>query len=628
MGRRFERIIAVAIISFQSGCLLNNMTDNNMRFKTKTELVLFFLKGSIFFFVLSILFSLSVTFFDMIGPKIIQYTVDFCIADETSSTVPGYLEAIMQLLGGRDYLRSHLYLIALLVAVVGLLGAVSRYLFRLFNSMGAEKLIQRMRDKLFEHIMHLPFTWHGENHTGDIIQRCTSDVDTIKMFISEQMSALFRIIIRIIIAMYFMIGINGKLTIISAVFIPIIVLYSCFFHGKIRSAFEKADTEEGRLSATAQENLTGVRVVRAFGREKYEKERFVKQNHEYTQLWIDLMKILSAFWSSNDLISGLQVMLITVFGAVFCVHGEITVGEYIAFVSYNSMLVWPVRALGRIISEMSKAGVSIDRISYIMNSEPEKDREGAVEPSLSQDISFENVSYAYENGGGEVLKNVSFKIKAGTTFGILGGTGSGKSTLMYLMDRLYDISEGNGRILVGDTDIRDIKASWLRKNIGFVLQEPFLFSRTLSENIGITQKDSDFKEIRKAAKIAALDDTIESFGKGYETYVGERGVTLSGGQKQRTAIAQMLVGKPPVMVFDDSLSAVDTQTDAKIRNALSENVGDSTVVLISHRITTLMHADNIIVLDHGRIAEQGTHEQLLLQNGIYKKIYDIQMQGA
>ena len=602
--------------------------NKNLRFKTKSDLVLYFLEGSKRFFVFSIAFSLLVTFFDLISPKIIQYTVDYLIDDTQSGSMPIYLSEIMAGLGGRDYLRDRLYLIALLAAVVGLLAATCRYAFRLCNAFGAETLIQRMRDKLFEQIMHLPFTWHGANRTGDIIQRCTSDVDTIKMFISEQMLSLFRICIRIIIAMYFMVGINLKMALVSAAFIPVIVLYSCFFHQKIRDSFERADSEEGRLSATAQENLTGVRVVRAFGREKYEKDRFVKQNEEYTQMWIDLMRILAAFWSSNDLISGLQVMLITVLGAVFCVNGSITVGEYIAFVSYNAMLVWPVRALGRIISEMSKAGVSIDRISYIMNSEIEKDKPEAGEPSLNQDITFEHVSYAYENGGGDVLKDVSFTIKAGSTFGILGGTGSGKSTLMYLMDRLYDLKSDCGRILVGDTDITDIKASHLRKNIGFVLQEPFLFSRTLSENIGITQQKPDLTEVKRAARIAALDETIEDFSKGYDTYVGERGVTLSGGQKQRTAIAQMLVSKPPVMVFDDSLSAVDTQTDAKIRGALAEHTGDSTVVLISHRIMTLMHADNIIVLDHGRIAEQGTHEQLLEKGGIYKKIYDIQMQGT
>jgi ATP-binding cassette subfamily B protein len=602
---------------------------SNPRFRSKPQLVIYFLKGSVVFFALSIVFSMLVTFFDLIGPKIIQYTVDYCIGDTVaeSGSVPAYLSAIMNRLGGNEYIREHLYVIAIVVAVVAILGAVSRYMFHILNSIGAETLIRRMRDRLFEHIMHLPFTWHGENRTGDIIQRCTSDVDTVKMFISEQMSALFRIVIRIIFAMYFMIGINGRLSLVSAVFIPIIVIYSSFFHNRIRDEFEKADTEEGRLSATAQENLTGVRVVRAFGREKYERDRFEKQNYEYSNLWINLMKTLSAFWASNDFISGLQVMLITVVGAVFCVKDLITVGEYLAFVAYNSMLVWPVRALGRIISDLSKAGVSIDRIMYIMNSEEEKDVENPKEPSFDNDIVFDNVSYAYDNGTTDILKNVSFRIKPGTTVGILGGTGSGKSTLMYLMDRLYNLGEGQGRILIGDTDIKEVRASYLRKNIGFVLQEPFLFSRTLSENIGITQKKKDFKEIRHAAKIAALDETIESFNQGYDTFVGERGVTLSGGQKQRTAIAQMLVSKPPVMVFDDSLSAVDTQTDAKIRAALAKDTKESTVILISHRITTLMHADNILVLDHGRLAQQGTHEELISTEGIYKKIYDIQMQG-
>ena len=605
-------------------------SKKNKTFKTKTAMVLYFLEGSIFLFALSILFSIMVTFLDMIGPKIIQYTVDYYISDTASNnsgSVPVYIGMIMGMLGKRDNIKEQLFYVALIVAGVAVLAAVCRYLFRMLNSMAAQNLIQRMRDRLFDHIMHLPFTWHGANHTGDIIQRCTSDVDTIKAFISEQMSALFRIMIRIAIAMYFMIGISGYLTFFSAIFIPVVVLYSFFFHGRISSGFEKADSEEGKLSAIAQENLTGVRVVRAFGREQYERERFESKNETYTKLWIDLIRTLAAFWSSNDLISGLQILLVTVMGAVLCVKGNITVGEYIAVVSYNAMLTWPVRALGRIISEMSKAGVSVDRLMYIMNSEVEQDKEDATTPPMDQDITFDHVSYAYENGGKDVLKDVSFTIKAGKTFGILGGTGTGKSTLMYLMDRLYELPEGAGSIRVGDTDISDIKSSWLRRNIGFVLQEPFLFSRSLSENIGITQKKTDIDQVKTAARIAALDETIESFTHGYDTFVGERGVTLSGGQKQRTAIAQMLISKPPIMVFDDSLSAVDTETDQKIRNALSENVEGSTVVLISHRITTLMNADNIIVLEKGRIAEQGTHQQLLDKGGLYKKIYDIQMQG-
>ena len=604
--------------------------EKKLRFSTKSQMVMYFLEGSTYLFLLSVVISFCVTFLELIGPKIVQYAIDFCIAGSAgdAGSIPVYLKSFMDSLGGSEYLRSHLYLIAYVIAGIAALQAICRYLFRLLNSMASEKLIQRMRNTLFEHIMQLPFTWHGKNHTGDIIQRCTSDVETIRSFISEQLLSLFRIIIRIIVAIYFMVNISGYLTVFSAIFIPIIILYSSFFHIKIRDQFEHADNEEGRLSATAQENLTGVRVVRAFGREKYEKDRFEKQNQEYTDMWISLMKTLAAFWSSNDFISGLQVMLVTVMGAVICVQNKITVGEYIAFVSYNAMLTWPVRALGRIISEMSKAGVSIDRLRYIMNSEVEQDKDGAVEVSLKQDIRFENVSFRYDNASEDVLKDVSFTIKPGTTFGILGSTGSGKSTLMYLMDKLYELPEEKGKIFIGDTDIADIKTSHLRKNIGFVLQEPFLFSRSLSENIGITLKNPDIKEIRNAAKIAAIDDTIKTFTKGYETFVGERGVTLSGGQKQRTAIAQMLIQKPPVMVFDDSLSAVDTQTDAKIRTALAENIGDSTVVLISHRITTLMHADSIIVLDKGRVAEAGTHEQLLEKGGIYKKIYDIQMQGV
>ena len=613
------------------------MKDKNKKFPTRTSMVLYFLKGAKGYFMLSILFAFIVALLDMINPKIIQYTVDHFIG-ETKGNLPAILRNVFPALAEKDYVREHLYLVALAVVIIAAVGAVSRYLSKYYNAKGAETLIKRTRDKLFTHIDHLPFEWHSENRTGDIIQRCTSDVEMVKQFLSVQLTSLVRVVILVVLAIYFMMGINIRITLIAAAFFPVVVAYSFVFHSKIGKAFLKADTEEGKLSAIAQENLTGVRVVRAFGREKYERERFEKQNTNYTRLWTRLMKLLAVFWATGDVITGTQVLTVMALCTVSAVNGDISVGQFIAFISYNSMLVWPIRMVGRIIAELSKAGVSIDRISYIMNSEEEKDVQDTIDTSMDQDIEFSHVSFSYKNLESDssvsddddtpgVLHDVSFRIKAHSTLGILGSTGSGKSTLMYLLDRLYSLPEENGKITIGGVSIQNIKLEKLRKNIGLVLQEPYLFSRTLSENIGIAKDEADMTAIRDAARIAALDESVMEFSKGYDTYVGERGVTLSGGQKQRAAIAQMLVTEPPIMVFDDSLSAVDTETDARIRTALNRMDSESTVILIAHRITTLMHADHIIVLDKGRIVEEGTHDELLEKNGMYKKIYDIQTQG-
>ena len=288
------------------------------------------------------------------------------------------------------------------------------------------------------------------------------------------------------------------------------------------------------------------------------------------------------------------------------------------------MLIWPVRQLGRVISEMSKAGVSVDRIRYIMNSDVEHDKPQTVETDMHGDIVFDHVSFGYDPDI-PVVKDISLTIKGGSTFGILGSTGSGKTTLMHLMNRLYELPEENGHITIGGVDINDMAAKYVRENIGMVLQEPFLFSRTIAENIGITDRQMPLEEVRKAARIACVDDAITEFKNGYDTIVGERGVTLSGGQKQRTAIARMLTQKTPIMVFDDSLSAVDAETDAKIRAQLHENLGSSTVILISHRVTTLMQADTIVVLDKGRIVEMGSPAELLQKGGVYARIYDMQL---
>ena len=589
---------------------------------TKVSLILTFLRGSIKYFIVSILAALCLTGLDMLSPQLIRTTVDSVLGDNALN-LPGFLTRLIDRVGGVGYLRYHLWVIGGVILALALMSVVFRYLFMLFNTKGAESLVETMRNDLFSHIQRLPFAWHMQNQTGDIIQRCTSDVDMVKNFVSEQLTSVFRIVILITLSLTFMFSMNAKLTMVAVATIPIIIAYSTYFHSKIGSQFMKCDENEGILSTIAQENLTGVRVVRAFGREKYEKDRFEKQNQIYTNLWLKLCRFLALFWGSGDLFSGLQLMLIVILGATFCVRGDMTAGEFIAFISYNAMLTWPVRSLGRMISEMSKAGVSIERIRYIMNSAAEQDKPDAATPDMRGDIVFENVSFAY--GDAPVLSDISFTIPQGTTFGILGGTGSGKSTLMHLLNRLYDLPPEKGRITIGGVDIADMKGSWVRSHIGMVLQESFLFSRSIAENIGITRRNMSMEDIRWAASIACVDDAISEFTNGYDTVVGERGVTLSGGQKQRTAMARMLTQKTPIMVFDDSLSAVDSETDAKIRHALKKNLGGSTVILISHRVTTLMQAENILVLDKGRIAEIGSHDELMKKNGIYRRIYDMQM---
>ena len=584
-------------------------------------MIAYFLKGSKRFFACGVLLSLFAAFLDMISPKLVQYTVDEVLKEEKAA--PVFVLDALDLLGGRLYLQKHLYLIAFIVMLTAVCAALCRYFYRVQNAKGSERFIKTIRDELFVHIEDLPVSWYQKNHTGDILQRCTSDVETIKAFVSEQMTALFRVGMLIVLALYFMIGIDLKLALISGAFIPVVVLYSLFFHNRISSSFLKADEEEGRLSAIAQENLTGVRVVRAFGRESFERERFEKQNAGYTKMWIRLMGWLSAFWCSNDLITGMQIMLILVIGAVQCVKGNLTAGGYIAIVSYNGMLCWPVRELGRVISDMSKAGVSIDRIRYICNSPTEDMLNHGDKEIKGGDIVFDRVSFSYEEDR-QVLKDISLKIKEGSTVGIIGATGSGKSTLAALLNRLYELPEGSGKISIGGVDIKEADRHSLRKHVSMVLQEPYLFSRTLKENITISRDAATEQELASAAETAQLTETIGKFTEGYETFVGERGVALSGGQKQRTAIAQVIMNDAPVMIFDDSLSAVDMETDAKIRKALKEKTKGKTLILIAHRIATVQDADEIIVMDKGRIAERGTHAQLIEKNGIYREIYEIQ----
>lgn len=575
--------------------------------KRKIQLILRYFKGAKRYFLAAVLASLITTVFNALTPQIFRFTID-------------------SVLEGNDYpyLAEHLWIMALILVGVALFSGAAMYVSRYHTAKAGENFAKNMRDALFAHVQKLPMKWHDKHQTGDIIQRCTSDVEVIRNFVVTQLLEVFRTVFLVVVSFSIMVSMNVKLSLVVLLFVPLVVAYSGIFYRLIARRFTDADEAEGALSTVVQENATGVRVVRAFGREKFEMERFREKNDIFANLWIRLGTLSGLYWGVGDLITGLQVVTIIVLGAVEAVQGTITVGEFIAFASYNTTLVWPIRGLGRILSDMSKAGVSFERVDYIIRAAEEAYQEENREENRSFDIRFSHVNFAYEDGH-PVLSNLDFSIPQGSTLGILGGTGSGKSTLVQLLNRLYEIQEGQGEITLGGKNIREIPLEWLRNNIGIVLQEPFLYSRTIKENIAASVPDATMEEIRQAAKIACVDDTIMSFPDGYDTLVGERGVTLSGGQRQRVAIARMLLQKAPIMIFDDSLSAVDSQTDAKIRKALSESCKIATVILISHRITTLMGADQILVLNQGKIQEQGTHEELISRDGIYRQVYEIQM---
>lgn len=605
------------IYKTKEGVFLNSSKSNHL--KTLIQ----FLNGSKLLFIFALIASVLNTVFNSITPQIIRITID-SILNDMPFNLPKFIVEFIKSSGIDKNVKYSLAFAALCILIISLLSGISMFLCRVSIAKASENFIKKMRDTLFSHIQNLPYSWHMKHQTGDIIQRCNSDVEVIRVFISNQMLQVFHVSFLIIFGLTIMFSMNIKLSTVALIFIPVIILYSGIFYHKISNKFFAADEAEGVLSSTVQENLTGVRVVRAFGRERFEIERFDEKNNNFASLWIKLGNLMSLYWGIGDLFTGLQIMTIIILGTVETIHGNISLGEFIAFISYNSTLVWPIRELGRIISEMSKSGVSFDRINYILNTEEEKDAPDAEIYPMDRDIEFKNINFSYE-GEKAVLKNINFTIKKGTTFAILGGTGSGKSTLMHLLNRIYDLPEECGSIEIGGVNINKIKRSWVRQNIGIVLQEPFLFSRTIHENISIFRPNAPVEEIRHVANISCIDESISSFKNGYDTVVGERGVTLSGGQKQRIAIARMLMQKAPIMVFDDSLSAVDSETDFKIRTSLKQNLSESTVILISHRITTLMQADTIMVLENGQIAEIGTHEQLISKNGIYRQIYDIQM---
>lgn len=578
-------------------------------------------RGSRLLYVVALLFMFASIYCSFMLPQVVRFVVDSVIADEAVTDIP-LIPLLVAKLGGVYTLRENMSLAGILVLLIAATGGGCTFVYRQTLAMGAEGIAKRLRDRVYAHIQYLPYEWHVGVQTGDIVQRCTSDVDTVWSFVSSQLSEVVRALVLVAFAYFILFPMNARMALASFAFLPVIFCYSFVFLRRVSDRFLAADEAEGELLSIAQENFTGVRVVRAFGRERYEVDRFDRQNRHFSELWIRLGDLLSTYWGLGDLLTGLQMVTICAVGTFQAAQGEISVGGFIVFLAYNSMTIWPVRALGRVLSEASKAGVSLGRLREILDAPMETDAPDALRASLTGDIAFENVMFSY--GGHTVLRNISFTAEAGKTLGILGATGSGKTTLAHLICRLYDLAEGCGSIRIGGTDIRCYERDWLRGNIGIVLQEPFLYSRTIGENIASLARECTAEEIRAAAEVSQVDAAIEQFAEGYDTIVGERGVTLSGGQKQRVAIARAILKNPPILIFDDSLSAVDTETDARIRAALSERRKGATTLIISHRITSISGADKILVLEDGEIVEMGSPADLMTRGGIYRRISDLQ----
>ena len=508
----------------------------------------------------------------------------------------------------------------LLAAVEGTFSFLSGWL----SSQTSEGVTRRLRNFLFDHIQRLSFTYHDKTQTGELIQRCTSDVDAVRRFFADQAIGAGRVVLIFVINFIAICNLNIKLGLISIVAVPFVVFTSAFFFKRVSKVYEAFQQQDAVLTTTLQENLSGVRVVKAFARQSFEMGKFEKDNMEKFTRGKRLTRMNALFWPASDILCGAQTMIGILFGAIMTINGEITIGTLIAYMGLVGWIIWPMRNLGRLIVQTSTGIVSVGRVLDIIKEDREPLDAGDYLPEAdaSGKITFDAVSFQYE-AGSPVLQDISFECEPGQSVALLGSTGSGKTSLVNLLPRFYDYSSGH--ILLDGVELNRYTRRYLRRQIGIVEQEPFLFSRTIRENItyGVGRSVTQ-DEIETAAKAASVHDVILSFPKGYDTLVGERGVTLSGGQKQRVAIARTLLKNPRILILDDSTSSVDTETEAEIRDALQSLMKNRTTFIIAHRIQSIMDADLILVLDKGKIVQRGRHDDLVLQDGIYKQIFEIQ----
>ncbi|MEO6694579.1 MAG: ABC transporter ATP-binding protein [Ignavibacteria bacterium] len=586
------------------------------------------------YYILSAVMLIASTFIRMLEPKVLQITVDKVIVFFQSSgkinvipedSVTRFLYSVIP-----DMNVNNLSIILISLGIVFLVISLLRGLFSFSSSAitasSTEKAIMQLRNKLFSHIQALPLAYHSKTPTGELIQRCTGDVETLRKFASTQVVEVVRMAALFVGAFIMMASIHLTYAFIAIMFVPVICIGSVLFFKKESMIWTEHEKEQDKLSIIVQENLSGIRVVKAFAKEEFEIDKFTKQNEEKRKWGLKLLKLHRIFWPTSDLLVHLQIAISIFAGGYFTLSNQLSVGELAAFYTYSMLVTWPMRRLGQLVSEMGMTTVAINRIFSILDTNKEDySGDNNNKQNLKGEIEFQNVTFRYEeNEKHRVLNGISFKVKPGEKIALLGPTGAGKTTIISLLMRFFE--PDTGKILIDEKEIQTYSKEYLRSRFGVVLQKPFLFSTTIKGNIAYANPESHIDEVIDAARAARIHEIItEVFPDSYDTIVGEKGVTLSGGQKQRVTIARTLLKDPDILILDDSTSSVDSETEYEIQKSLRKMMKGKTTFIIAHRITSIQDCDRIIVLDKGNIIEEGTHEELIQNEGFYKKIYNIQV---
>ena len=585
------------------------------------------LEGQRWRYVAAVVAILVSTAFMFLSPVIRKWAIDL-VVEGPRAEVPEAVARFVAWLGGREVFVRNLWIAGAGIVAATALSGLLAFLKARWSAIASEVAVRSLRERLYDHIQHLPCTYHDKTDTGDLLQRCSSDVETLRMFLAVSVVEVGRGFILLLVGIPVMLSVNGPMTLAALSLMPLIIAYSVLFFVKVRSTFRACDEAEGKMTAVLEENLTGIRVVRAFARGDYECDKFAERNADYRGKWYRVVRTFAWFWSVSDCLCMLQIATVVICGGYLMVAtwhkgGGLTAGGFFAFMSFVNMFMWPIRHMGRVLADFGKATVAVERIDAVLGTERE-DR-AAGDPAEAFEATGEIVAeklYFAHAGSGPVLQDLSFRVAAGETLAILGASGSGKSTLVSLLLRLYDYETGSLRLDGRELATADRKH--VRSQFGVVLQEPFLYAKSVGDNIQLGSSDAAAEVIAEAAQTACVHETILEFEHGYDTLVGERGVTLSGGQRQRVALARAIVADPPILILDDALSAVDTQTESMILDALRRRHGKRTTLLIAHRLSTLMQADRILVLADGRVEQMGAHAELLKADGPYRRLWRIQ----